>query len=232
MSYFFTSQMPADGILTGAIIDHLISTRIQPEQIINITDLNGSRWQVKLINLDKKLRQAKISFVEYEYIKQSIAYPSASNTLLQAQVDKAYLDKMFEILPFSQFDQIVLFKSQFSPNQVINQGRLDKILTRSLEQSEKIYKPKVIISDLKISQLIESDYSQNRLNLVLDTGVASSDGLPKSGNTSVWIGPEGGWSKDELELFGNLTNRDASNFEFTNLGSVIYPAWLCSLGIR
>lgn len=232
MSYFFTSQMPADGILTGAIIDHLISTRIQPEQIINITDLKGSRWQVKLINLDKKSRQAKVSFVEYEYIKQSIAYPSASNTLLQAQVDKTYLDKMFEILPFSQFDQIVLFKSQFSPKQSINQDRLDKILIRSLEQSEKIYKPKIVISDLKISQLIESEYSQNRLNLVLDTGVAPSGDLPKSLNTSVWIGPEGGWSKDELELFGNLTNKDASKFQFTSLGSIVYPAWLCSLAIK
>jgi RsmE family RNA methyltransferase len=225
MSYFFTPQMPEDGLLTGSIVDHLISTRIQPDQIINITDLQGSRWQVKLVHIDKKAHTARVSLIEYEYIKQSIAYPAINNTLMQAQIDKAYLEKMFEVLPFSCFDRVVLFGSQYSPKQSINMERLDKILTRSLEQSQRIYKPEIILEESTLSQLTESKYSKNRTNLVLDTQSSQKINRGELNNATVWIGPEGGWSPTELESFGNQYQR-------INLGNIIYPAWLCSLAIR
>ena len=233
MSYFFTPQMPEDGILRGSIVDHLISTRIQSDQVFNITNLQGSRWQVKLIRIDKKFRTAHISLIEFEYIKRSIAYPRINNTLIQAQIDKSYLEKMFEILPFSLFDKVVLFRSQYSPKQEINLDRLDKILTRSLEQSEQVYKPEIIISQDSLNQLILNCTKDNKLSLVLSTQLTKSSidntnttaNVKTFDNEVVWIGPEGGWSQAELNLFNE-------QFRYINLGATIYPAWLCSLAIR
>ena len=229
MSYFFTPHMPEDGILRGAIVDHLISTRIQTDQIFDITNLQGSRWQVKLIYIDKKNRAAQVSLIQFEYIKRSIAYPRVNNTLIQSQVDKSYLEKMFEILPFSLFDKVVLFHSQYSLKQEINLERLDKILIRSLEQSQQIYKPEIILSQDSINRLIQDYTSGGEINFILDTQKQSPkiQNNPKHNfnNSVVWIGPEGGWSKAELELFNN-------QFQHINLGTVIYPAWLCSLAVR
>ncbi len=229
MSYFFTPQMPEDGILKGSIVDHLISTRIQPDQIFDITNLQGSRWQVKLIRIDKKAKTAQISLIEFEYIKRSIAYPRVNNTLIQAQVDKSYLEKMFEILPFSVFDKVILFRSQYSPKQEINLERLDKILIRSLEQSQQIYKPEITLSQDSINHLIQDYTSGSKVNFILNTQLQSpqsQDTLKDNFNKSIiWIGPEGGWSKSELNSF-------PEDFEHINLGTVIYPAWLCSLAIQ
>lgn len=192
---------------------HLISMRVKENEVIKITDLKGNFQTVKVTKTDKKTKQ-----VEWAILDSKRQNNENKKVLFQAITDKIYLEKMMEILPLAGISKIYLFESDNSiKNQNPNLARLDKIVIRSLEQSEQVHKPELkIIAKNELETLIKE---QNPV--VLDCYL--QEGETKSNQTlthSALVGPEGGWSNEERKMFQKYKLQPVS------LGQTILPAWV------
>ena len=155
------------------------------------------------------------------------------STLFQAQIDKLYLEKWVEILPFSRFNQVFVFWSDFGPPQKFNFERLEKILIRSCCQGELLYKPTVEFVDKnKLEKLLVEfqptvlDCEQSKLEKDVQKTVNLKNPKPENlQNQNYLIGPEGGFSQKEKKYFAEL------GLDFASLGQIIYPSWLACLAI-
>lgn len=217
MSYYFVSNIKSLQI-NSIQTERLFSMRVEKGHKVNLTDLNGTVAKVKIINLNKKQL-----IIDYEILEENFLtleeYWSKTNklNLFQATLDKLYMEKLFEILPHSDFRNIYFFEAEFSQKQNVNLERLNKILIRSLEQSQSLYKPQIsFIKKTKLLELI-SQHNPTFLNCQTKNGLTKTNAID-----SYLIGPEGGWSQKEVELFKQL------NLKELDLGARIYPAWLVS----
>lgn len=191
---------------------------MKSHDIVHITDLKGNLSKIKLIDVNKKTLNITIETIETKH------YPKdkASKILLQALPEKLYLEKLCEIAPLAGIQKIVIFSSDFSQKQNISLQRLEKILIRSCEQGQIVWKPEIqIVSDKKELKNIIKDLSP----VVLD--VQEKDKIPNHMSIKkdldklcVLIGPEGGWSENEIFFFKQ------QGLEFENLGKMVYPSWL------
>ena len=219
MSYYFVSNIKSLQI-NSIQTERLFSMRVEKGHKVNLTDLNGTVTKVKITNLNKKQL-----IIDYEILEENFLtleeYWSKTNklNLFQATLDKLYMEKLFEILPHSDFRNIYFFEAEFSQKQNVNLERLNKILIRSLEQSQSLYKPQIsFIEKTKLLELI-NQHNPTFLNCQTKNGLAK---IETNAISSYLIGPEGGWSQKEIELFKEL------NLNEVDLGSKIYPAWLVS----
>jgi len=121
--------------------------------------------------------------------------------------------------------------SERSEKKDINMERLNKIVIEASEQSGRMTVPEVF-EPMDLEEAIMQAVSSDARRVIFDpSGLSLRDeqsktGLDCHGNTlamtkkevSVFIGPEGGWSDSELELFKN------NNFEIYSLGQNILRA--------
>jgi 16S rRNA (uracil1498-N3)-methyltransferase len=214
--YFYIPDLTSGQIHTPDSA-HLVSCRVANGDQIQATDLNGQLATLKITAAD--LKKGIFSF---NLVSSLVTHPKPTkNILLQAKIDKLYLEKLVEIIPLASIDEVVFFDSEFSQKgQKINLERLDRILIRSCEQSHTVFKPKLIIHADK-SKL--ADILENHRPTVLEgkTPTNIQDQIPDIKlEKSVLVGPEGGWSEKELILF------KSKNLQFQNLGETVYPAWM------
>jgi RsmE family RNA methyltransferase len=239
MSYFYVKNIIENnesglGMIVGKDCDHLLSVRIEKDEQVILTNLNGSKWTVTINFVNKKRKEITFSVIEFEYIKQNEFFKNyfqidITKVLVQAQIDKSYLEKLVEILPFCPFNQIYFVKSDFSPNQNINKERLDKILIRSCEQSQSLYKPKLNFEFENIANILENTFKDfNKFYLHTEIIKSKQKELKKFENKNQLyiVGPEGGFSPREI----NLLNE--KKIESIYLTHIIYPSWLCPIKIR
>ena len=204
--YFFISDLSKDRIILNLENSaHFWSMRLSLGEIVTACDQKGTIATIKATKIDKKC----YTFEILESFKTDVL---CSKIIFQAQIDKTYLDKLVEILPLAQITELIIFSSDNSQIQNINLERLDKILTRSAEQCHIAYKPKISISNLKLEQIL-----QQKNLIVLEK---SDQKVVKNSFDKVLVGPEGGWSDREKQLF--LQNNSA----ICSLGNTIYPAWI------
>jgi 16S rRNA (uracil1498-N3)-methyltransferase len=198
---------------------HFFSLRPRILEHFWVTDLNGNLAKIEITEINKKQKQIKFKILT----KKSFEKPkNPKKILLQSIPEKLYLEKLMEILAFSGIQKIILFYTQFSLKQKISLERLDKILIRSCEQSQIIFKPEIIFlpkADLK-------DLLKENQPKVLDTEKKSeltqNDNQKNSLDTKevIMVGPEGGFSEKEKKLFRDY------NLEIINLEKIIYPSWI------
>jgi 16S rRNA (uracil1498-N3)-methyltransferase len=212
---------------------HLSSLRPKPKQKFVATDLKGGLLLVQIESFYKNKQEIELKIL----YKLKSEFKEKSRLILQAKTDKLYQEKIVELLPFIDA-KICFFDSQFSPKGNLKQDRLDKILIRSCEQSQTSLKPQ-ILSAKNLQEVLETFVLNKKINLdkksicqVLHTQKPKlkekselKDLEPKkysknSDQQIILIGPEGGWSQQEIDLFEEL------DLEFVFLGSKIYPAWL------
>jgi 16S rRNA (uracil1498-N3)-methyltransferase len=195
--------------------DHFVSMRVKPGHIVRTTDLNGTLREIKITEIDKKANLIKFQIINSIIISKK----KSQNILIQAITDKIYLEKLIEIAPHANIDIIYLFHSERSPIGSVSMDRLERILLRSCEQAEKAYKPKIkIIDKLSFLEKIDS-YKPVVLEIPNDINVNIFK-LEKNNIWTILVGPEGGWSANELSLFEN------KKLAFDSLGSTVYPSWL------
>jgi 16S rRNA (uracil1498-N3)-methyltransferase len=177
--------------------------RLSLDEIIVACDQKGKVAKIKVTQIDKK----SYSFEILESWEESLL---TSKIIFQAQIDKVYLDKLVEMLPLGQITELVIFASDNSQVQNINLDRLNKILIRSCEQCHLAYKPKISVSSVSLEQILQ-DYSP----IILEKNDQKISNLNFQ---KVLVGPEGGWSQREKQLF--------ANFMTCSLGNLVYPAWI------
>lgn len=107
----------------------------------------------------------------------------------------------------------------------VRKDRLEKIIKEAAEQSGRGTVP-VLRDPVDIEEVIKEDF-KNQLNLFFDKSGLPVDRsesfeelkrLSYMGRIGVWIGPEGGWTDQEVESVGR------SNFKIINLGKLTLRA--------
>ena len=197
--------------------NHLISMRCQVDRQYPCTNLNGQSASVKILNINKKDKSIQVSFDNITNEPNLL-----TKTLIQAIPDKVYLDKLVEILPLAQVETCYLFFSDRSVIYTINWERLNNILIRSCELAMLNNIPKLILVNSKDLKT----HLESHNPIVLECANMSTIDKPtmmeqiNNHKRSILIGPEGGWSTQELEFF------KLQNMDFGYLGSVILPSWL------
>jgi 16S rRNA (uracil1498-N3)-methyltransferase len=208
---FFVSQ-PNQKLIKNEEINHFKSMRVKIDDIINVTNLQGSEFKIKIIEINKNYSELKFEVLE------SYKNPELdSKILIQAITDKIYLEKLCEIAPLAGITEIKLFFSDRSIKQNVQIERLNKILIRACEQSETLFLPKLkVINKDELNKII-TEGKPSVLACYLGEERLVQSNIVKN---SCIVGPEGGWSDRELEYFRT------QNLEFISLGRTIYPAWL------
>ncbi|MBC7472373.1 MAG: RsmE family RNA methyltransferase [candidate division SR1 bacterium] len=194
--------------------DHFFSMRVKIGDIILTTDLDGLKREIKITEIDKKSKTILFKILESSFENRKIE----KNILFQAITDKIYLDKLVEIAPHANVDIIYLFYSERSPTHNFGIDRLERIIYRSCEQAQKLYKPDIeIVDQISLAKLLDL-YRPIVLEISHNTEALMN---PENNYTqSVLVGPEGGWSTTEKNLYKK------KGLLFESLGSIVYPAWL------
>ena len=135
--------------------------------------------------------------------------------MFQAVTDKVYLEKLVEIAPHANIDTIYLFSSDRSPVSNYILERLQRILARSCEQAQKVFMP--VIREIETADIDKLLLKYKPTVLELET--KSTEIISNIQNTLI-VGPEGGWTLEEIQKFKTL------HLPFHSFGDVVYPAWL------
>ncbi len=191
--------------------EHIKVIRPKPGSVLKLTDLNGTIYTITVDDYDFKKASGKYTINDSKVIQK----PNPK-ILIQSIVDKAYLEKLFEILPIPLITKVVLVYSYFSPSQKINMDRLNLILKRSCEQCENPYLPEIILESLPLTEYI---YKNSIRPTVLELPSKNSQTINTKTNL-VLVGPEGGFSKEESDLFQKL------KLPFYSIKSNVLPSWI------
>jgi RsmE family RNA methyltransferase len=195
-----------------------VSARLWPLRysvgtIITCTDLKGSQAQATITGVDIKSKSISLDFAEIQSVLNM-----RTKVLFQALPDKTYLTKLMEIVPLLPIKKIFLFHSDYSPVYNLPFERLEGIMRHSAELGEQVYIPEV-------------DYIQNKNTLqttliqyqptALDCHSSQKSTFSTiASEQAVAIGPEGGWSQTDLQLFQTLG--------LVQLPGPVLPAWFAS----
>lgn len=193
-------------------------------QIRNVLRLKPGN---KILLFNGKMDEAKAEIVEVQkdFIKLKI-----SKIEKNSKEPKANVILYCSILKHQNFDMVVQKATEVGIDQIfpiiskrtvklhIQEKRLKKIIKEAAEQSGRGCLP-VLHDVLDLSEAIKNA-AQNEINLIFDK---AGDNFKKLNGESfssigIFIGPEGGWSEEELKLFKE------NNFKIINLGKLILRA--------
>jgi RsmE family RNA methyltransferase len=192
---------------------HFLTTRVKKGDLVTVTDLKGSKADIRIEKLDRKQKIINFSLID----KSVEPKPEIEKILIQAQVDKFYLEKLCEIAPLADISKIILFRNDRTQNQNPNFERLERILIRCCEEGEKCYKPKLYLlkTDEELTEILTT-LKPTVLTRTSENNIAPSNGK----KMSVVVGPNGDWTNEELEKFTSLKLNKFS------LGNMNYPSWI------
>jgi len=182
------------------------------DQVI-VFDGSGFEYVSEIVSLNKKEVILKI-------ISQSIKKSSEKNvSLYLALIKKGNFELAAEKCTEVGVVEIHPVVSERSEKKDLNIERLGKIVKEASEQSGRVTLPQVFsVTDLEMA--VSQAIKDKKVCMVFHTN--SSSGLPvpkeKAENIAIFIGPEGGWTDKEMELFKK------NNFQICSLGSNILRA--------
>jgi len=226
--YFYFPQLLSKTIITKDWTEHLISCRVQAADQVTLCDLNGNWAKVRVTSLNKKSSEISFEVLESDFVPREVFFTKffshdKPKILIQSLIDKSYLEQLFEILPHSGFETVYLISSDFSPKQNYNLERLNKILLRSLEQSQSLWQPKIqLLKKVEAKQIIQDcrpTWLETSSNIKTGNSIANNNNQSQV----ILVGPEGGFSLIEKEYFNSL------DLPKKSLGGLIYPSWLAGL---
>jgi len=187
--------------------------RLKPGNEIVIFDGSGFEYVSQIIFLTKKELGLKIISTSSrpEENKKVILYLALiKKGNFELAVEKATELGVTEIHPII---------SERSEKKGINLERLQKIVKEASEQSGRVILP-LIYPHLTLETVVSQQKSQNEVPVVFHTnsGPLSSVEERVGVRLGLFVGPEGGWSEKEIELFKK------NNFQFCSLGQNILRA--------
>mgnify|MGYP003531343988 CR=1 FL=1 len=162
-----------------------------------VTDGNGSLYDAELVDAHPKRTAAELSNQRQGYdirdFKVSIAI---APTKLNERTEW-FLEKATEI----GIDEVKLFASYHSERRTANVERFKKIIVAAMKQSVKSKMP-VIEDIVAFDKLVRQNYDGQKFIAWIDDDVTEQlcDLYRKGENALVLIGPEGDFSKEEVEL--------------------------------
>ena len=162
-----------------------------------VTDGNGSLFDAELVDAHPKRATADLSNQRSGYdirdFKLSIAI---APTKLNERTEW-FLEKATEI----GIDEVKLFASYHSERRAANVERFRKIVVSAMKQSVKSKMP-VVEEMVSFDKLVKQDFDGQKFIAWIDDDVKEQlcDLYKKGENAIILIGPEGDFSKEEVEL--------------------------------
>ncbi|MBN2746862.1 MAG: 16S rRNA (uracil(1498)-N(3))-methyltransferase [Bacteroidales bacterium] len=206
MQLFFDSQLEALELEIGSEIllpeeESVHAVRVLRHQlgdILKVTNGAGHLISGKIIALSKKECRLKIESMEYKpkswSTKIHIAIAPTKN---MARIEW-FIEKATEI----GIDEITPVICEHSERRNINMERLDNVMIAAMKQSLKLWAPK-LNTPIKLDDYLELETGDClRIAHLTDDSQQPhlAETIGQSGKTTILIGPEGDFSKMELEL--------------------------------
>ena len=180
---------------------HLVkSLRIDINEIVFITDGKGNKYEAKLV--EKERNTSKLEIInKFTYSEKKTDLSIAISPTKKSNRFEWFLEKVTEIGISSIYPVIC----NHSEKKTLNIDRAKKILISSMKQSLQTYLPE-IHEPIDFNSFIANPF-ENSLNLIA-TNKTDFNSKPFSEfagrtNTLIMIGPEGGFSNDELIIAKN-----------------------------
>jgi 16S rRNA (uracil1498-N3)-methyltransferase len=178
---------------------------------LKLTDLKGSIYHVEVTSYDFKK-----SIGTYKILEEKKIDRPKSKILIQSIIDKSYIEKLIEIIPLVGITNLILVESDYSPKTKINFERLNLILLRACEQTENPHPPIIETTVLSLKNYI---YTNSLRPTILELPTKNQQTQNNKTNTIV-VGPEGGFSEVETQLFKEL------KLQYFSLNTNVLPAWI------
>lgn len=177
---------------------HIVKVlRMKEGDCFCVTDGNGSLFDAELVDAHPKRAAANLTNQRNGYdirdFKLSIAI---APTKLNERTEW-FLEKATEI----GIDEVKLFASYHSERRAANVERFKKIVVAAMKQSVKSKMP-VVEDIVSFEKLVKQDFDGQKFIAWIDDDVKEQlcDLYKKGENVMVLIGPEGDFSKEEVQL--------------------------------
>lgn len=208
--------------LSGVDAHHLINVvRVKVGDTILLLDGVGKKGIAQIDNCTK--RDLSLTCKSVEKIKRA-------DTRFSVGIGKLKKDAMDDVLKSScelGVETIYILTTERSQKYELNLKRAKKILISGIEQSNHPYLPELI--ELNLNELEWDKYANTYLfTLIDDAEITESKPLPENKKNLIIIGPEGGFSKNDLEVFPNIVRSSAIQLNFPILRAP--TAFNCALG--
>lgn len=180
---------------------HIVKVlRMREGDTFCVTNGKGSLFDASIVDAHPKRVAAELSNMRNGYDTKDFNLTIAvAPTKLNERMEW-FLEKATEI----GIDNVKLFSSYHSERRAANVERFKKIVISAMKQSVKSYMPQ--IEDIQaFDKIVKQDFDGQKFIAWIDDGVNEQlcDLYIKGENVMVLIGPEGDFSKEEVELAVN-----------------------------
>lgn len=162
-----------------------------------VTNGNGSLFDAELVDAHPKRAMADLSNQRNGYDIRNYKLSIAIAPTKLNERTEWFLEKATEI----GIDEVKLFASYHSERRVANVERFKKIVVSAMKQSVKSKMP-LVEEMVSFDKLVKQDFNGQKFIAWIDDDVKDQlcDLYKKGENAIVLIGPEGDFSKEEVEL--------------------------------
>ena len=195
MDLFFSNFKSNDKFI---VIDEIDSKHITRSfrknigDIVKITNGTGYLCNAEIVEMGKKIKVKIKSIEKFESSVYSVHI--AISPLKNTSRFEWFVEKATEL----GVNQITPLICKYSEKKKVNIDRLDRILISSLKQSNQFFKP--IINSIKNFEDFIINNEDEKLMANLKTSNKINGQLFTQKNICLMIGPEGGFSNQEIEL--------------------------------
>jgi len=212
MNLFYTPDINSNSYtLSEEESKHCIRVlRLKEGDIIQLIDGAGGFYSAKILDANPKKCEVEITEIKKDFGKRNYYLHLAVAPTKNIERFEWFVEKATEI----GIDEITPIKCEHSERTIVKTERLNKVAVSAMKQSVKAYLPK-INEMVSFDQFIKQDFSGQRF-------IAHCFDLPKQSlktvyqknkNALILIGPEGDFSKAEVDL------AHKNNFQEISLGN-------------
>ena len=201
MQLFYNQQITQKGIynLDEQESLHAIKVlRLKVGDTIDITNGNGFFFKAKIIDTNIKSTCIEVYEIEQEPIKRNYNLHIAIAPTKNSERFEWFVEKAVEI----GIDHITPIICQHSERKSLNIDRTEKIIISAMKQSLKAHKTQ-IYEPIKFEQFVKNNHqTKNKYLAHIETNLTFKN-IPKNDDYLFLIGPEGGFSNQEIVLAQN-----------------------------
>ena len=185
--------------------------RFKARDKVIVFDGSGFEYEAEISALNKKESQLKI------VDKKEKETSSKNVSLFLSIIKKGNFELAAEKCTEIGVTEIHPIISERSEKKDLNNERLEKIVKEASEQSGRVTLPKVF-NVITLEEAVTQAVSEKKECITFHTEVNQTENTIKSNNVAIFIGPEGGWTDKEMELFKK------NNFQIKSLGQNVLRA--------
>lgn len=199
MIQFYAPDIETTNMLPESDSQHCVRVlRMRAGDIIEVIDGKGFRYECKILDAHQKRTQIEI-------INKTNIPLSWNNNITIAVAPTKHLDRMewlIEKMTEVGINNFIPLLCRHSERKEIKTERLEKIAISAMKQSLKAYLPK-IVSMTPIKEFITKYNASQKFIAYCDTSIPRflfSNEYQANQDTIILIGPEGDFSKEEINL--------------------------------